>query len=99
MTPLRIAIFAHEFPALSETFVLRHITSLIERGHEVTVLSTAPRAESARHPAIERFDLPRRTPLAASRPPPITDAQRSAGCMFRNLVFAVKFIVFSFFAH
>jgi colanic acid/amylovoran biosynthesis glycosyltransferase len=61
MTPLRIAVFAHEFPALSETFVLRHITSLIERGHEVTVLSTAPRAEPAQHPAIERFDLRRRT--------------------------------------
>ncbi|MGE0096342.1 MAG: glycosyltransferase [Alphaproteobacteria bacterium] len=61
MTPLRIAIFANEFPALSETFVLRHITSLIERGHEVTVLSTAPRVEPAQHPAIARFDLRRRT--------------------------------------
>jgi len=61
MTPLRIAIFAYEFPALSETFVLRHITSLIERGHDVTVLSTAPRAEPAQHPAIARFDLRRRT--------------------------------------
>jgi colanic acid/amylovoran biosynthesis glycosyltransferase len=61
MTSLRIAIFAHEFPALSETFVLRHITSLIERGHDVTVLSTAPRAEPAQHPAIERFNLRRLT--------------------------------------
>jgi colanic acid/amylovoran biosynthesis glycosyltransferase len=57
--PLRIAIFAHEFPALSETFVLRHITSLIARGHEVTVLSTAPRAEPTQHPAIERLGLRR----------------------------------------
>lgn len=61
MAPLRIAVFAHEFPALSETFVLRHVTSLIERGHDVTVLSTAPRVESAQHPAVERFDLLRHT--------------------------------------
>ena len=65
MTPLRIAIFAYEFPALSETFVLRHITSLIERGHDVTVLSTAPRAEPAQHPSIARFDLRRRTQYLA----------------------------------
>lgn len=61
MTGLRIAVFANEFPALSETFVLRHITSLIERGHHVTVLSTAPRAEAAVHPAFERFGLRRHT--------------------------------------
>lgn len=61
MKPMRIAVFAHEFPALSETFVLRHITSLIERGHEVTVLSTAPRAEPAEHPAIEQLGLRQRT--------------------------------------
>lgn len=61
MTALRIAIFAHEFPALSETFVLRHITALIDRGHEVTVLSVGPRAEPAQHPAIERYGLRRNT--------------------------------------
>lgn len=54
---LRIAVFVHEFPALSETFVLNQITGLMDLGHEVTILAVAPRRESRVHADVERYDL------------------------------------------
>lgn len=56
----RVAIFTHEFPALSETFVLDHITRLIDLGHDVRVCALQPRAEAETHAAIEHYDLRRR---------------------------------------
>lgn len=40
--PLKIAIVAGEFPKLSETFVLNHITGLLDLGHDVRILHTYP---------------------------------------------------------
>jgi len=40
--PLRIAIFAGMFPAVSETFIVRQITGLIERGHAVEIFADTP---------------------------------------------------------
>lgn len=42
--PLRVAVFANEFPALSETFVLGHITGLLDCGNEVTIFAYGPRS-------------------------------------------------------
>ncbi|MBQ1783108.1 MAG: glycosyltransferase [Gammaproteobacteria bacterium] len=36
---MRIAIFAGEFPTLSETFVLRQVVGLLRQGHDVTVIT------------------------------------------------------------
>jgi len=54
---LRIAVFAHEFPALSETFVLNQITGLIDRGHDVTIFAYRPRPESRIHADVVQYDL------------------------------------------
>lgn len=58
---MRIAIFVSEFPALSETFVMRQVVGLLERGHDVTVFADRPRAEPLAHPDFARYDLKRRT--------------------------------------
>lgn len=58
---LRIAVFTHEFPALSETFVLNQITGLLDQGHDVTILAEGPRDEPVVHPDVETYDLGRRT--------------------------------------
>lgn len=59
---MRIAVFAHEFPALSETFVLSQITGLMDMGHEVTVFAIGPRADDPIvHPDVERYRLLERT--------------------------------------
>ncbi len=54
---LRIAVFAHEFPALSETFVLNQVTGLIDLGHDVTVFALGPRDEPTRHPDFNAYGL------------------------------------------
>ncbi len=58
---MRIAIFVSEFPALSETFVMRQVVGLIERGHDVTVFADRPRGESMTHTDFERHGLAERT--------------------------------------
>jgi colanic acid/amylovoran/stewartan biosynthesis glycosyltransferase WcaL/AmsK/CpsK len=58
---LRIAVFVHEFPTLSETFVLSQVTGLIDRGHDVTILANA-RGDAARaHPEVAAYRLHDRT--------------------------------------
>ncbi len=59
--PLRIAFFLHEFPALSETFVLNQATGLLELGHDVTIFAERPRAEPRIHPDVARYGLIGRT--------------------------------------
>lgn len=61
MRRLRIAILSHEFPALSETFVLNQVTGLIDLGHDVVVCANGPRDEPMQHPDVAAYDLMRRT--------------------------------------
>lgn len=69
--PLRIAVFAGSFPVVSETFILRQITGLLERGHAVDIYADTRadpagpvHVEVARHRLIERtrfMDMPPET--------------------------------------
>jgi colanic acid/amylovoran biosynthesis glycosyltransferase len=60
--PLRIAMFVGSFPALSETFILRQITGLLDLGHEVDVYAdTKPDASSTVHPEVTKYQLLERT--------------------------------------
>jgi colanic acid/amylovoran biosynthesis glycosyltransferase len=58
---LRIAFFVHEFPALSETFVLNQITGLLDLGHDITIFAVRPRDEAVVHDDVERYGLRERT--------------------------------------
>ncbi|SMF58948.1 colanic acid/amylovoran biosynthesis glycosyltransferase [Tistlia consotensis] len=82
--PLRIAVFVSEFPALSETFVLRQVVGLRARGHEVTVFADQPRAEPLTHPDFLAHGLAERTRylgMPASRP---RRAATAAGALLRH---------------
>jgi len=57
---LKIAIVVGTFPYLSESFILNHITGLIDAGHEVTVFSSRPPA-GIFHPDFTRYDLANKT--------------------------------------
>jgi len=59
--PMKIAIVILEFPALNETFILDHITGLIDRGHEVDIYAMAPKGEPKEHAEIDRYALLSRT--------------------------------------
>lgn len=58
---MKIAIIISEFPSLNETFILDHITSLIDRGHDVDIYATAPKGEPKTHQEIESYNLLGRT--------------------------------------
>src|SRR5438552_7129257 len=60
--PLRIAMFVGSFPVVSETFIIRQITGLIELGHEVDVYAdTRAEAGAPIHPEIANYRLLDRT--------------------------------------
>ena len=60
--PLRIAVFVGSFPLVSETFILRQITGLIDLGHEVDIYADAPPAgHSPIQPDVTKYNLLQRT--------------------------------------
>jgi colanic acid/amylovoran/stewartan biosynthesis glycosyltransferase WcaL/AmsK/CpsK len=58
---MKIATIISEFPSLNQTFVLDHITGLINRGHEVHIYATAPESLPKVHEEIKTYDLLERT--------------------------------------
>ena len=62
--PLRIAIFVGSFPVVSETFIVRQITGLIDLGHEVDIYAdTRAEAGAPIHPEIAKYRLMERTTI------------------------------------
>jgi colanic acid/amylovoran biosynthesis glycosyltransferase len=60
--PLRIAMFIGRFPVVSETFILRQTTGLLDLGHEVDVYAdTADEAGGPAHPEVAKYHLLQRT--------------------------------------
>ena len=59
--PLRIAVFVHEFPALSETFVLNQVTGLLDLGCDVSIFANRRRPDAVEHGDVALYDLRRRT--------------------------------------
>ncbi|MGM0146869.1 glycosyltransferase [Enterococcus sp. AZ162] len=53
---MKILFFVSSFPALSETFILNQITGMIDRGHEVEILSTK-KVKTEHHPEVEKYNL------------------------------------------
>src|SRR5260221_12363788 len=64
--PLRIAFFTGAFPAVSETFILRQITGLLDMGHQADVYAdSAPESGTPVHPEVARKRLGQRTTYMA----------------------------------
>jgi colanic acid/amylovoran biosynthesis glycosyltransferase len=58
---MRIAIVTGHFPALSETFILNHVSALVQAGFEVTVIAHGARREACVHPEVVAQGLAERT--------------------------------------
>jgi colanic acid/amylovoran biosynthesis glycosyltransferase len=58
---MRVLVIADTFPRLSETFIINHITSLLEQGVDVAILAREAPDESQEHPAVCRWRLRDRT--------------------------------------
>lgn len=54
---MRIAILAMQFPKTSETFVINHICSLLDRGHDVAVFTLGSEEEDHVHHVIKARGL------------------------------------------
>lgn len=65
---LRVAFVVHEFPVLSETFIINQATGLIDRGCEVDIYTEQLRNTSSVHPDVIRYDLLARTYVLPSVP-------------------------------
>ncbi len=57
---MKIAVIVGTFPSLPESFILNHITGLLDAGHEVTIFASQP-PPGIRHPDFVRYDLATKT--------------------------------------
>jgi colanic acid/amylovoran biosynthesis glycosyltransferase len=80
---MRIAAIVGGFPKLSETFILRHLTSLVDLGHEVDVYARRHPGEDAVQPDVLRYGLLERTSYFDL---PITRGRRIARALRTFLV-------------
>jgi colanic acid/amylovoran biosynthesis glycosyltransferase len=58
---MKIAIIISEFPSLNETFILDHITGLIDRGHAVHIYASARENLPKIHEDVQTYKLLERT--------------------------------------
>lgn len=58
---MKIAIVVPEFPTISETFILNHITGLMDAGHQVTIFSLKKKSIDTIHRTIDDYQLLNRT--------------------------------------
>ena len=65
---MRIAFFLHEFPALSQTFILNQITGMMDRGHEVDVYATRRARVEKTHTQVESYGLLNKTRFISEVP-------------------------------
>ena len=84
---MRIGFVVDQFPALSQTFVLRQITGLLDRGHEVDIFAYSSGNEPVTHPDVGKYGLLGRTyyltACACSDPAPLRLIKR-IGLIFTN---------------
>jgi len=60
--PLRIAMFLGSFPVISETFIIRQITGLLDLGHSIDIFANSrPDPSSPVHPEVAKYRLLERT--------------------------------------
>jgi colanic acid/amylovoran biosynthesis glycosyltransferase len=58
---MKIAVIVGGFPKLSETFILRQLTGLVDLGHEVDIYARRHPREASVQPDVERYGFLRRT--------------------------------------
>jgi colanic acid/amylovoran biosynthesis glycosyltransferase len=84
---MRVAFIVGQFPALSETFILRQITGLLDRGHDVEIFAHIPGKDSITHGDIGKYGLLERTHYVnsyASSPSRIVRLAKRLGLLITN---------------
>lgn len=65
---IRVAFVVHEFPVLSETFIVNQATGLIDRGCEVDIYTASLGNTEKVHPDVRRYGLLERTRVLPAVP-------------------------------
>lgn len=65
---MRIGLILDTFPEISETFLLHHITALLDGGHDVSIFAERPHSASRVHPDVATYDLLSRTTYLDRQP-------------------------------
>ena len=82
---MRVGVIAGEFPVISETFVIKHITNLLDAGHDVDIYADyRPRVAHAHQYLMRAYHLLDR--ITYMDAPPIRNGQRFATAIQRGLV-------------
>jgi colanic acid/amylovoran biosynthesis glycosyltransferase len=85
---LRIACFVPSFPELSETFILRQIAGLVERGHDVCVFTLREAKPGPTHDLVARHGLLTRVRVLGDGGPgkrPVRHGRAAPGAFVRVL--------------
>ncbi len=84
---MKIAFLVQWFPAMSESFILRQITWLIDQGNEVRVLAMVDPCEKAVHDDIAHYQLLDKTIYAVASPSAkFIRRIKAAGLLFLSLL-------------
>lgn len=58
---MNILFIIDQFPKLSETFIINHITCLIDSGYDVRIVARKTKAEEKVHPMVKQYNLLKKT--------------------------------------
>jgi colanic acid/amylovoran biosynthesis glycosyltransferase len=75
---MKIAFIVGGFPVLSQTFILRQITGLLDRGHDVEIFAHSSGKDSLVHRDVEKYALLNRTRYLGSNALPANGIARVA---------------------
>lgn len=87
---MKIAVIVSNFPSLSETFILKQITGLIDQGHKVDIYAKRKPQEEIVHPAVQQYGLLNKVRYF----PPIPS--RKMDCRLKALGYLLRSFIFSF---
>jgi colanic acid/amylovoran biosynthesis glycosyltransferase len=65
---MKIAVVVPSFPAITETFIINHITGLIDEGHDVTIIALRENVSPQRHKIVDDYKLLSRTTFVKNIP-------------------------------
>lgn len=82
---MKVAVILGGFPKLSETFILRHITGLLDLGHEVDIYARRNPREELVQPDVDRYRLRERTHYFEVPEGRAARARRAAVTLLRHL--------------
>jgi colanic acid/amylovoran biosynthesis glycosyltransferase len=84
---MKIAVILGGFPKISETFILRHITGLLDLGHEVDIFARRNPGEAECQPDVERYHLRDRTQYFDTPTSRTGRLKRAARLFARNILY------------